>query len=558
MDNKRKALLYSSSQTPPKGPLFFSSLQHMLLIVSLGMALPISVGRTVGLDLALSTSLLSAALFSMGITGILQTLPTKYVGSGFQSLSVSDSTALAACIMAAQVGGIPLMLGMTVFSGILKGILGSFTFRMRKMFPPEVTGTMIFILGINTLPTGLKYFLGTSLPEYDPRHLLVAVLTLLFMLSCTLFIKILKPYTALAGVVFGFVASAVTGIFDPSSFLQLGDQPAIALPIYKELAFSFDFNMAIPFVIVTIAAIVDNIGDYSSTQSADNPNFEKPNWKSIEGGIRASAIGTFIAGIIGGPMQSTATTNIGIASASGITSRKVAYLASGMLMAAAFFPAISGALALIPTPVLGAVLMYSICYIMAGGFSALSTRVLDDKRIFVIFLSISFAVSTLIPGLYSFLPDEVSAVICSPMVMGVGILLITTLLGKIGTKRIVEFTTGTDTEDVKDVRKKISKVCQEWGTERDLIQRLQISLSSIMEGFHEHNPQTQLKFRVWYDQLQVKLDVKSDIVEIKEEDWAEESLTSLSVSLMMLRNMFDNVKISQMEKSVLIHVDADI
>ncbi len=558
MATKKKTLLYSSSQTPPKGPLFFSSLQHMLLIVSLGMALPISVGRTIGLDLTLSTSLLSAALFSMGITGILQTLPNKYVGSGFQSLSVSDSAALAACIMAAQIGGIPLVLGMTIFSGILKGILGSFTFRMRKMFPPEVTGTMIFILGISTLPTGLKYFLGTTLPQFDPKHLLVATLTLLFMLACTLFIKPLKPYTALAGIVFGFIASTIAGVFDPASFMQLKEQPIIALPIYKELSYSFNLNAAIPFVIVTIAAIVDNIGDYSSTQSADNPNFEKPNWKSIEGGIRASALGTFMAGIIGGPMQSTATTNIGIASASGITSRKVAYLASGMLMVAAFFPTISGALALIPTPVLGAVLMYSICYIMAGGFSALATRSLDDKRIFVVFLSISFAVSTLIPGLYSFLPEKVSSVICSPMVMGVGILLITTLLGKIGTKKVEEFTTGTDPDDIKEMDKKIAKICEEWCTERELVQKLQISLNSIMEGFHEHNPQIQLKFKVWYDQLQIKLDVKSDIVEIKEEDWSEESLTSLSVSLMMLRNMFDNVKISQVEKSVLIHVDADI
>lgn len=558
MATKKKTLLYSSSQTPPKGPLFFSSLQHMLLIVSLGMALPISVGRTIGLDLTLSTSLLSAALFSMGITGILQTLPNKYIGSGFQSLSVSDSAALAACIMAAQIGGIPLVLGMTIFSGILKGILGSFTFRMRKMFPPEVTGTMIFILGISTLPTGLKYFLGTTLPQFDPKHLLVATLTLLFMLACTLFIKPLKPYTALAGIVFGFIASTIAGVFDPASFMQLKEQPIIALPIYKELSYSFNLNAAIPFVIVTIAAIVDNIGDYSSTQSADNPNFEKPNWKSIEGGIRASALGTSMAGIIGGPMQSTATTNIGIASASGITSRKVAYLASGMLMVAAFFPTISGALALIPTPVLGAVLMYSICYIMAGGFSALATRSLDDKRIFVVFLSISFAVSTLIPGLYSFLPEKVSSVICSPMVMGVGILLITTLLGKIGTKKVEEFTTGTDPDDIKEMDKKIAKICEEWCTERELVQKLQISLNSIMEGFHEHNPQIQLKFKVWYDQLQIKLDVKSDIVEIKEEDWSEESLTSLSVSLMMLRNMFDNVKISQVEKSVLIHVDADI
>jgi NCS2 family nucleobase:cation symporter-2 len=296
MGNKKKTLLYSSSQTPPRGPLFFSSLQHMLLVVSLGMALPVSVGRTAGLDLDLSTSLLSAALFSMGITGILQTLPGKYIGSGFQSLSVSDAAALAACIMAAQIGGIPLVLGMTIFSGILKGVLGSFIFRMRKMFPPEVTGTMIFILGISTLPTGLKYFLGTSLPQFDPKHLLVATLTLLFMLSCSLFIKVLKPYTALAGIIFGFVASAIAGIFDPASFLQLGDQPLVALPIYKEISYSFNLNAAIPFIIVTIVAIVDNIGDYSSAQSADNPNYEKPDWKSIERGIRASAAGTFLAG----------------------------------------------------------------------------------------------------------------------------------------------------------------------------------------------------------------------------------------------------------------------
>ena len=558
METKKKTILYSSSQTPPRGPLFFSSLQHMLLVVSLGLALPVSVGRTVGLDLSQSTSLVSAALFAMGVTGILQTLPGRYIGSGYQSLSVSDSAALAACIMAAQIGGIPLVLGMTIFSGVLKGLLGSFTFRFRKLFPPEVTGTMIFILGVSTRPTGLKYFLGTTLPEYDPKHLLVAVLTLLFMLSCTLFIKVLKPYTALAGILFGFVVAMVFGVFDPASLLQLASQPVVALPVYQDLAFSFDGQAVIPFLIVTIAAIVDNIGDYSSTQSADNPNFEKPDWKSIEGGIRASALGTLFAGFIGGPMQSTATTNIGIAGASGITSRKVAYLASVMLMAAAFFPIISGALSLIPTPVLGAVLMYSICYIMAGGFAALSTRSLDDKRIFVIFLSISFAVSTLIPGLYDFLPKNVSSVVCSPMVMGVGILLLTTLLGKIGTKRKFEFVTGVKAEDVKEVNARIAKVCEEWCTERDLVQKLQIPLDALIEGFCEENSDTRLHFKVWYDQLQIKLDVRTENVEISEEAYSEEKFTSLTVAIMMIQNMFDNVKITHADKSVLIHMDADI
>lgn len=558
MENEKKKLLYSSSQIPPKGPLFFSSLQHMLLIVSLGMALPISVARTAGLDLTLSTSLLAAALFSMGITGILQTIPGKYIGSGYQSMSVSDSAALAACIMAAQIGGIPLVLGMTIFSGILKAVLGSFTFNFRKLFPPEVTGTMIFILGISTLPTGLKYFLGTTLPDFDPNHLIVSVLTLLFMLACTLFIKPLKPYTALAGIVFGFIISAVFGVFDISSFGQLKDQPIVALPIYKELAFDFDPQVLIPFIVVTVAAIVDNIGDYSSTQSADDPEFSKPNWKSIEGGIRASALGTFLAGLIGGPMQSTATTNIGIASASGITSRRVAYLTGILLIVAAFFPVISGALALIPAPVLGAVLMYSICYIMAGGFSALSTRSLDDKRIFVVFLSISFAVSTLIPGLYSFVPEKVAAVLCTPMVMGVCILLLTTLLGKIGTKKVYEFESGVGTEDVKAVNEKIVKLCEEWCTDRRLVQKLQIPLDALMEGICEQKPDAVLKFRIWYDQLQLKLDMRAEGMESGEDIISEESFTTLSVALMMVRNMFDNVKVQQDGKEIFIHMDADI
>ncbi|MBE6215140.1 MAG: hypothetical protein E7123_02805 [Bacteroidales bacterium] len=558
MENEKKKLLYSSSQIPPKGPLFFSSLQHMLLIVSLGMALPISVARTAGLDLTLSTSLLAAALFSMGITGILQTVPGKYIGSGYQSMSVSDSAALAACIMAAQIGGIPLVLGMTIFSGILKAVLGSFTFNFRKLFPPEVTGTMIFILGISTLPTGLKYFLGTTLPDFDPNHLIVSVLTLLFMLACTLFIKPLKPYTALAGIVFGFIISAVFGVFDITSFSQLKDQPIVALPIYKELAFDFDPQVLIPFIVVTVAAIVDNIGDYSSTQSADDPEFSKPNWKSIEGGIRASALGTFLAGLIGGPMQSTATTNIGIASASGITSRRVAYLTGILLIVAAFFPVISGALALIPAPVLGAVLMYSICYIMAGGFSALSTRSLDDKRIFVVFLSISFAVSTLIPGLYSFVPEKVAAVLCTPMVMGVCILLLTTLLGKIGTKKVYEFESGVGTEDVKAVNEKIVKLCEEWCTDRRLVQKLQIPLDALMEGICEQKPDAVLKFRIWYDQLQLKLDMRAEGMESGEDIISEESFTTLSVALMMVRNMFDNVKVQQDGKEIFIHMDADI
>lgn len=554
----RSEILYRANQTPPRAILFFSSLQHMLLVLSLGMAMPISIARTVGLDLTLSASLLAAGLFSMGMTTILQTIPGRFVGSGYQSVSVSDSAALAACLLAAEVGGVPLVFGMTIFSGVLKGILGSFTFRLRKLFPPEVTGTMIFILGISTIPTGMKYFLGSASAGFDPKHLAVAVATLLFMLACTLFIRRLKPYTALAGILFGFVLSALTGQFSFSSFAALGDQPLVSLPVYRELAFSFAPSMLIPFLIVTIAAVVDEIGDYSACQNANDPGRQKPDWRSIESGIRGSALGSALSGLMGGAIQSTATTNIGIARATGVTSRKVAYLAGAMLMIVSFFPGLTGILSLIPTPVLGAVLMYSICYIMAGGFTTLASRAMDDRRIFVVFLSICFAVSTLIPGLYDFLPADVAQYLVSPMVMGVGVLLITTLLARIGTKRSFSFTTGVDAESIPLLNEEIDAVCRQWCVDRKLLQKLQIGLDGLCEGLQEQEPGTRLQFLLRYDQSQIRLHIETQEAAIDASALNEDALTSLSLSITMLRNMFDNVHVSLKNGTLLLDVDADV
>ena len=552
--NAKKTVLYSSGQVPPAAPLFFSSLQHMLLVLSLGMAMPVSIARTAGLDLNLSGSLLSAALFCMGFSCILQTLKTRFIGSGYQSMSVADSAALSACILAAEIGGIPLVLGMTIFSGVLRFILGSFTFKLRRFFPAEVTGTMIFILGINLVPTALKNFLGTS---GDPMHLLVALLTLLFMLSCTLFLKPLKPYTALLGILFGFILAAVTGVFDLHSLDAVRQQSIVALPIYKELSYSFDLRALIPFTVVTVAGIVDNIGDYSACQSADDPNFKKPDWRSIESGIRGNALGTTLSGLLGGSIQSTATTNIGIAGASGITSRVVAYLAGGMLMAASFFPALTSLLSLIPTPVLGAVLLYSGCYIMAGGFSALSESVMDDRRIFTVFLSVFFAISTLIPNLYAFLPESVSTILVSPMVMGVCVLLVTTLLSRIGTKKVFTFSVGVGPLDIVAMNEEIEKVCRQRGTERALMRKMQISLNSLCEGLYEASPETVLECTITYDPQQIKLHLESKNATLPDgfEDGEE---GTFGVTMMILRNMFETVKVRRERSQITIDLNADL
>ena len=228
-----------------------------------------------------------------------------------------------------------------------------------------------------------------------------------------------------------------------------------------------------------------------------------------------------------------------------------------MLMAASFFPALTSLLSLIPTPVLGAVLLYSGCYIMSGGFSALSECVMDDRRIFTIFLSIFFAVSTLIPNLYAFLPESVSTILVSPMVMGVCVLLVTTLLSRIGTKKVFSFVTGTGPLDIIALNEEIEKVCRQRGTERALMRKIQISLNSLCESLCEITPDAQMECIITYDPQQIRLHLESKNVALPDHFEPADAGT-FGITMMILNNMFETVKVRTENGTLRLDLLADL
>lgn len=563
---KKKATFYGPADRPPLVLTIFSSIQHMLLVLSLGLALPVTVARAAGLDPQDSGTLLSISLFSIGITGILQTLPSRFLGNGRMDLSASDSAALSACSFAATLGGMPLVFGMTVLSGVLKGILGSFTYRFRKLFPREVTGTMIFILGLSIIPTGIKYFLG--LPHFEKTgsfsemHLAIAIITFLIMLGCTAFFERTKPYAVLFGIVVGYILSICLGLIDKEAFAELSKSPFFQVPLPDKFELAFDWRVVIPFAIVTIAAIVDNIGDFTAAQKISDPNFKRPDWKSIESGIRASGLGSAVAGLLGGVIQSTATANLGVAKATGVTSRIVAYGACGILIFLAFFPKLTGALMLIPEPVLGAVLLYSITYIMAGGFSTLMEIELDDRKTFVIFISIIFAVSTMIPGLWKFLPENLFQAFCSPLVMGTITLLFMTIVTSIGTRHKASFLSGTSASAIPVLNEKLREICREWAVSKELCHSLIFGVDAVAEGLYVNGVREEFKIILMYDSMQIRVQILTDCAENLEETEVESTLSSvpdeLELALIMLKNRFDHVRWIRKGQQLSLHIDADL
>ena len=80
---------------------------------------------------------------------------------------------------------------------------------------------------------------------------------------------------------------------------------------------------------------------------------------SISRGLLAEAIGTITAGLLGGVGQSTSSTNIAVSIATGATSRGIAFAAGSLLIGCAFLPKVAAVFALIPTPVMGALLIFT-------------------------------------------------------------------------------------------------------------------------------------------------------------------------------------------------------
>ena len=558
--NKR-TVLYNANQTPPISVLIVSALQHMIIILSIGMAVPITIAKVAGLNLQMSGTFLASALFAVGISTILTSSKHRLFGSGFMGFAAVNSAALSACVIAIETGGLPLMFGMTIFSGVLNFVLGSFTYKLRRFFPAELTGTMIFILGLNVVPIALGNFLGSKDGmEFNPRHILIALITFLIMLTCTLFIKQLKPYAVLIGIVSGCALSIALGEIDLSALDQISNQSIVALPIYPERSYSFDTNVILPFIVISVSTLIDNIGDLSAGQSANNPDLKRADWKSIEGGVRAFSLGNVLSGLIGGPVLTSSSANIGIASATGNTSRKVAYLAGIMLAVLAFFPGLTGIFALVPVSVLGAILMYSACYIMAGGFSVLSECVMDDRRIFSVFLSICFAVSTLIPDLYSFLPDNLEKILVSPMVMGVIVLLITTIATRIGTKKVFSFESAVSPSNIMVLNEEIEKVCCQKGTERSLMRKIQISVDSLCESIYEVAPGATVKITIRYDPQQLHICAESRGGVIEQADLNTESATegSFYICMMILENIYDTVKTRISDGNLIVDLSLDL
>jgi len=505
---KPPELIYGVDDVPPRYVILLGGLQHVGLS-AIFLIYPLLIAREIGASMALSANILSVALISLGIATILQGLPRGPVGSGFLCPANHTAVYLAPSLAAVKAGGLPLMLGMTVFAGVIECVLSAALRRIRPLMPPELSGVVIFFVGVIVASVGFHYVGGSSAMGRPSaaNDLAVAAVTLSVTAALSVWGKgNTRLFCALIGMLAGYLAAILTGILSSEQFTAIAQLPLLALPTFEHLGWTMSVDMILPFVIVALAATLKTVGVITVCQRINDASWVRPDMASLSRGVLSDGLATATAGILGSVGVTSSTACTGLAAATGLTSRIVGFAAGGIMIALGFSPMLTGMFVLMPRPVMGAALVFAACFILINGLQAITSRMLDARRTLVIGLALSAGFAAeIFPDLAAEMPVALKPIAGSSLVLGTITALLLNFLFRLGQRQRASMTVDSTTPDVLTrIKEFFDKQGRSWGARPDIMERASFGVSQAVETIQDlWDPLGPIQINVRFDEFNV-------------------------------------------------------
>ena len=180
-------LIYAVDEWPPPLQLALLGAQYAVMS-AIYLVLVAIVLRSAKVAEADTVSLMGIACIALAVGTFLQALPRGPVGSGFLAPPVYSATYLAPSVLAAQVGGMPLVFGMTIVAGLVEIAIALCLTRLRIVITPVISGLAVFIVGLQLGIVGIGQLLDVPHAHQPgfPFHLVVTVVTLVVSIALSI------------------------------------------------------------------------------------------------------------------------------------------------------------------------------------------------------------------------------------------------------------------------------------------------------------------------------------------------------------------------------------
>ena len=290
----------------------------------------------------------------------------------------------------AGTSGISAILGAQIVGGVIAVIVGLFVKKIQKLFPPLVTGTVVFTIGLSLYSVAVNYMAGgIGKDNYGSiQNWTIALITLIIVIGLNNFGKgLVKLASILIAMIIGYIIALCTGMINFSSVASAG---IFSLP--QPLHFGITFDPAACIAIGLLFAInsIQAIGDFTATTSGAMDRL--PTGDELRSGIIGYGITNIIGALLGGLPSATYSQNVGIVTTTKVINRVVLGMSAIIILVAGLIPKFSAVLTTIPLCVLGGATISVFASIAMTGVKLIFTEKMDFRNTSIVGLAVALGV----------------------------------------------------------------------------------------------------------------------------------------------------------------------
>lgn len=404
--NYSREALFQLNGIPPLGMSVSLALQHLVAMI-VGCVTPaIIIANALGLPQSERVLLIQVSLVMSAVTTLIELFPIGgKLGSGLPVIFGISFAYLPS--MQAIVGGggdIATIAGAMVVGGIVAAVVGVFVKKIRRFFPPIITGTVVFTIGLSLYPTAINYMAGGTGNTYEVvvlrkgltsalvhgswQNWAVAAFTLIVVMVMSNKGKgICKLAAILLGMIAGYIVAAVFGMVDLS---EVRDAAWFSLPQFMHFGIKFEFSACIALALLFAINAIQAIGDLTAT-TVGGLNRE-PTDQELQGGIVTYGLTNVLSAFFGSLPTATYSQNVGIVTTNKVVNRVVFALAGGFLLLAGLIPKFSAILTTIPQCVLGGATITVFSTIAMTGMKLIASETISPRNTTIVGLSAALGV----------------------------------------------------------------------------------------------------------------------------------------------------------------------
>ena len=404
--NYSREALFQLNGIPPLGMSISLALQHLVAMI-VGCVTPaIIIANALGLPQSERVLLIQVSLVMSAVTTLIELFPIGgKLGSGLPVMFGISFAYLPS--MQAIVGGggdIATIAGAMVVGGIVAAVVGVFVKKIRRFFPPIITGTVVFTIGLSLYPTAINYMAGGAGNTYEVvvlrkgltsalvhgswQNWAVAAFTLIVVMVMSNKGKgICKLAAILLGMIAGYIVAAVFGMVDLS---EVRDAAWFSLPQFMHFGIKFEFSACIALALLFAINAIQAIGDLTAT-TVGGLNRE-PTDQELQGGIVTYGLTNVLSAFFGSLPTATYSQNVGIVTTNKVVNRVVFALAGGFLLLAGLIPKFSAILTTIPQCVLGGATITVFSTIAMTGMKLIASETISPRNTTIVGLSAALGV----------------------------------------------------------------------------------------------------------------------------------------------------------------------